>query len=43
MKMIENNGWKTAFVSYGNAYSGGQDKLRGFKDAAKAQAALNGL
>lgn len=41
MKMIENNGIKTAFVCFGDLYSGGADKLRGFKDAARAQAALN--
>ena len=40
--MNENNGKKTAFVCYGDLYSGGEDKLRGFKDAAKAQKALDG-
>ena len=39
--MIENNGNKTAFVCFGNEYSGGMDKLRGNKDALRAQAALN--
>lgn len=43
MKMNENNGRKTAFVCYGDSYAGGQDKLRGFRDAAKAQEALDGF
>ena len=43
MKMIVDNGSQKAFVSYGDLYSGGQDKLRGFRDAAKAQEGLNGM
>ena len=40
--MNENNAKKTAFVCFGDLYSGGEDKMRGFKDAAKAKEALNG-
>ena len=36
MKMIENNGTKKAFVSFGDLYSNGKDKLRRFRDADKA-------
>ena len=43
MKMVDDNGSKKAFVCFGDAYSGGQDKLRGFRDAAKALEGLNGM
>ena len=43
MKMIDDTGSKKAFICFGDLYSGGKDKLRGFRDAAKAQEGLNGM